>query len=65
MDKFIGFAALLLTSLLALFAAVALDWLLLRVMLRMMQPATADRRVSATRLDRGVQLAARAYGRNP
>ena len=61
MDTFISFAALVITSLIALFAALALDWLLLRGMFLIMQPATSDRRVPATRLDRGAHLAARAY----
>jgi len=63
MDTFISFAALVITSLIALFAALALDWLLLRGMFLIMQPATADRRVPVTRLDRGSQLAAQAYAR--
>ena len=61
MDTFISFAALVITSLIALFAALALDWLLLRGMFLLMQPATADRRIPVTGLDRGTQLAARAY----
>ncbi len=61
MDTFISFAALVITSLIALFAALALDWLLLRGMFLLMQPATADRRILVTGLDRGTQLTARAY----
>jgi hypothetical protein len=63
MDTLLSFAALLITSLIALFAALALDWLLLRGMFLLMQPATADRRAPLPKLERGTQLAARAYGR--
>jgi hypothetical protein len=62
MDTMIGFAALVITSLVALFAALALDWLLLRGMFLLMQPATANRRISAPAIERGTQLVARAYG---
>ncbi len=64
MDMFLGFAALIITLLLSLFAALALDWLLLRGVFLIIEPATADRRVPTTRLDRGTQLAAQAYARN-
>ncbi len=63
MDMFIGFAALIITLLLSLFAALALDWLLLRGVFLIIEPATADRRVLTTGLDRGTQLAALAYAR--
>lgn len=64
MDTLMSFIALLVTSLIALFAALALDWLLLRGMLLLMQPATADRRVSTPCLEKGTRLAARAYARS-
>lgn len=63
MDTVITFTALILTSLVALFAALALDWLLLRGMFLLMQPATANRRIPAATIEHGTQLAARAYGR--
>ena len=62
MDTMIGFAALVITSLVALFAALALDWLLLRGMFLLMQPATANRRIPAPAIEHGTQLVARAYG---
>ena len=62
MDTMIAFAALLITSLVALFAALALDWILLRGMFFLMQPATANRRAATVALEHGTQLAARAYG---
>lgn len=61
MDTMIQFVALTITSLVALFAALALDWLLLRGMFMLMQPATADRRISVAGIEHGTQLAARAY----
>jgi uncharacterized membrane-anchored protein len=62
MEIMMQVVALVLATLIALFAAVALDWLLLRGMFLLMQPATADRRVRSAGLDRGTQLAARAFG---
>lgn len=62
MDTLMSFIALLVTSLIALFGALALDWLLLRGTLLLMQPTTADRRVSTP--CQGSQLAARAYVRS-
>lgn len=64
MDTMITFTALLITSLVALFAALALDWLLLRGMFLLMQPATANRRIPAAAIEQGTQLAARAYRRD-
>ena len=62
MDTIVGFAALVITSLVALFAALALNWLLLRGMFLLLQPATANRHISALAIERGTQLVARAYG---
>jgi hypothetical protein len=64
MDTLMSFIALLVTSLIALFAALALDWLLLRGMFLLMPPATADRRVSTPCLEKETQLTARAYVRS-
>lgn len=61
MDSLITFTALLLATLAALFASLALDWLLLRGLFRLMQPATANRRPTTTGIVRGTQLAARAW----
>lgn len=61
MDTMIGFAALVITSLVALFAALAFNWLLLRGMFLLMQPAAANRRITAPAIERGTQLVARAY----
>jgi hypothetical protein len=62
MDTMIGFAALIITSLVALFAALALNWLLLRGLFLLMQPATTKRRPAAA-IEHGTQLSARAYAR--
>jgi hypothetical protein len=63
MDTMIQLAALVITALITLFLGLALDWVLLRGMFLLMQPATADRRLPVTRIEHGTQLAARAYGK--
>ena len=63
METFIGFAAIVMTTILALFAALALQALLLRGVFALMQPATAARRIAAPRIARGTQLVVRAYTR--
>ena len=63
METFINFAALAITTILALFSALALQALLLRGVFALMQPATADRRVAAPSIARGTQLAAQAYAK--
>ncbi len=62
MDTFIQFAALVITALITLFLGLALDWLLLRGMFRLMRPATANRRILRAPIERGTRLAAQAYG---
>jgi hypothetical protein len=61
METFIGFAAIVMTTIVALFAALALQALLLRGVFALMQPATAARRAAAPAIERGTQLVARAY----
>jgi len=63
MDTFFGFAAVLITTLVALFAALALQGLLLRATLALMQPATTARRITHPAMERGTQLVARAYAK--
>jgi hypothetical protein len=63
MDTMLGFASLVITTILALFAALALNWLLLQATFALMQPATADRRKARPALEHGSRLAAQAYGR--
>jgi hypothetical protein len=61
METLMGFAALTLATLFALFAALALQAILLRAAFALMQPATADRRSSGSAIEHGSQLAARAF----
>ena len=63
MDTMFGFASLVITTLLALFMALALEGLLLRAVVALMQPATTDRRAPKPGLGHGAQLAAQAYER--
>jgi hypothetical protein len=63
MDTFIGFAAVVMTTIVALFSALALQALLLRGVFALMQPATAGRRIVSPSVARGTQLVARAYAK--
>ncbi len=62
MDTLMGFAVLGIATLVALFSALGLNWLLLRTAFVLMQPATANRRVTSPAIEHGTRLAARAYG---
>jgi hypothetical protein len=64
MDTVLGFAGVVIATLVALFAALALEMALLKATFLLMQPATADRRAARPDLQRGTQLVARAYARN-
>ena len=63
METMFGFAALVMATILGLFGALALQALLLRAAFALMQPATADRRIPRPAIERGAQMAARAYAR--
>jgi len=63
MDTFIGFAAIVMTTIVALFSALALQALLLRAAFALMQPATAARHTTSPSIERGTQLAARAFAK--
>ncbi|HYA63559.1 MAG TPA: hypothetical protein VED66_10165 [Candidatus Sulfotelmatobacter sp.] len=63
METMFGFAALVMATILGLFAALALQTLLLKVAFALMQPATADRRIPRPAIERGAQMVARAYAR--
>lgn len=63
METFIGFTAVVITTIVALFGALALQALLLRAAVALMQPATAPRSSSESAMVRGTQLATRAYAR--
>lgn len=63
MDTFFAFAAVATTTIIALFAALALQALLLRATFALMQSATAGRRITPPAIERGTQLVARAYAK--
>lgn len=62
METMFGFAAVVLATLVSLFAALALQGLLMKLAFQLMQPATADRRVVAP-IARGTRMVAQAYAR--
>jgi hypothetical protein len=61
MIAMLHFATLVITTLFAAAAAMALHWLLLRAMFVLMRPATPRRAVTSTPLARGTAQLARAY----
>jgi hypothetical protein len=63
MDTFLGSAAVVMTTIIALFTAMGLQALLLRATLALMQPATAARRIALPSMERGTQLVARAFAK--
>ncbi len=64
MIAMLHFATLVITTLFAAAAAVALNWLCLRVAFVLMQPATAPRITVRAELARGTAQLARAYVSN-
>lgn len=62
METMFGFAAVVLATLVSLFAALALQGLLMKLAFQLMQQATADRRVVAP-IERGTRMVAQAYAR--
>ena len=63
METFLGFAAVAMNTIIALFSALALQALFLRAAFALMQPATAARRITPPAIERGTQLVVRAYAR--
>lgn len=61
MIAMLNFATLLVTTMFAAAAAIALHWLFLRAAFLMMQPATARRAAVRTQLVRGTADLARAF----
>jgi len=61
METILGFLGLVITTLVALFTALALQTLLLRAAFALMQPATADRRNPQPAIEQGTALVARAF----
>ncbi len=63
MASMLNFTGIILTTLVALAAAIALDWALLKSILLLMQPATAQRRSLLPALQHGTQRVAHAYAK--
>jgi len=61
METMLGFAGVAVITTLALFVALAIESALLHGMLRLMQPATADRRPVRLEVSHGTRLVARAF----
>jgi len=61
MDTLLSFAIVLAATILALFVALGLHWLLLRAAVLLMQPATASRRAAQPTIMHGTRLVAHAY----
>jgi len=61
METMLGFAGVVVITMLALFAALALQTALLHLTLRLMQPATADRRPVCLTVAHGTRMVARAF----
>ena len=60
METMLGFAGVVVVTMLALFAALALQTALLHLTLRLMKPATADRRPVRLTMAHGTRMVARA-----
>jgi hypothetical protein len=62
METMLGFAGVVVITMLALFAALALQTALLQLTIRLMQPATAaDRRPVRVAVAHGTRMVARAF----
>jgi len=61
METMLGFAGVVVITMLALFAALALQTALLHLTLWLMQPATADRRPMRLTVAHGTRMVARAF----
>jgi hypothetical protein len=61
METFLGFAGLAITTLVALFAALALQTLSLRAVFALLQPAKASRNHPQPSIEQGTHLVARAF----
>lgn len=64
MIAMLNFATLALVTILAGAAALAIDWMLLRAMFVLMQPATARRAVVPANLARGTMQIARVHAQH-
>jgi hypothetical protein len=61
METMLGFAGVAVITMLALFAALALQTALLQLTIRLMQPATADRRSVRVAVAHGTRMVSRAF----
>jgi hypothetical protein len=61
METMLGFAGVVVITMLALFVALALQTAFLHLTIRLMQPATADRRPMRVAVAHGTRLVARAF----
>jgi len=61
MDTLLSFAIVAIATIVALFVALGLHWLLLRAAFLLMQPATASRRIEPHAIVHGTRLVAHAY----
>jgi len=61
METMLGFAGVVVITMLALFAALALQTALLQLTIRLMQPATAERRAERIAVAHGTRMVARAF----
>jgi hypothetical protein len=61
MEAILGFAGVVVITMLALFVALALQTALLHATLRLMQPATVDRRPMRMAVAHGTRMVARAF----
>ncbi len=61
METMLGFVGVVVVTLLALFAALAVQTALLHLTIRLMQPATADRRPMRVAVAHGTRMVARAF----
>lgn len=63
MDTMLAFVGVVITTLVALFAALALQTLLLRAAFALMPPGNTSRRIPQPAVEHGTQLVARAFSR--
>jgi accessory gene regulator protein AgrB len=63
MDTMIGFAALVMATLVSLFTALALQGLLMKLAFHLMQSATAGQRSEAAPIERGTRMVSRVDAR--
>jgi len=61
METMLGFAGVAVITMVALFVALGLQAALLHATLRLMQPATADRRPMRLAMAQGTRMVARAF----